>query len=309
MQKIPVVFCFDNNWELPAGVCLTSLLVNAKPDTFYDVFILHSDKCTFLDGKLSELPLQYNNCKITFRCVGKEFENAFEIRGITVSTYYRLLIPEIIPEYDKIIYSDVDVIFRKDMSQIYESTDLTGLYMAGVVDPSPDVYDYHEYIKGLDLLPEDYIYAGNLIINSELIRKDGIVQKFIKEAGQSKYMYQDMDIVNIVCKGKTKKISPEFCLSLAVRKCAINQAEPLFYTKQELEESMKDGIIHYTGPKPWVQYCPDFDIWWEYYRKSIFFDQKFYFEFFNRKMNEYDYLPLWKRVKILLRWFLYRKTA
>ena len=305
MKKIPVVFSFDKNWELPAGVCLTSLLVNAKEDTFYDIFILHSEKCTFCDSKLNELPFKYSNCSITFRSVGREFENAFEIRGITVATYYRLLIPEIIPEYDKIIYSDVDVIFRKDLSEIYESTDLTGFYMAGVVDPSPDAHSHHKYIRKLNLLPEEYIYAGNLIINSELLREDGIVEKFIQEAGHSKYDLQDMDIINSICKGKIKKISPEFCLSLTVRKCAINQPAPLFYTKQELDESLKDGIIHYTGPKPWVKYCPDFDIWWEYYRKSIFFDQKYYFDFFNRKMNEFDLLPLWKRIKILVRWFVF----
>jgi len=306
MKKIPVVFCFDDNWELPAGVCLTSLLVNANPDTFYDIFILHSAGCTFPDGKLNELPVRYGNCRITFRSVGREFENAFEIRGITVATYYRLLIPEIVPEYDKIIYSDVDVIFRKDLTQIYESTDLTNLYVAGVVDPTPDAYSHHKHIKNLGLAPESYVYAGNLIINSKQLRKDGIVQKFIKEANHSKHSLQDMDIINIVCKGKIKKIAPEFCLSLTVRLCAFSQDEPLFYTNQELDESLKDGIVHYTGPKPWIQICPDFDIWWEYYRKSIFFDQKYYFDFFNRKMDEYDLLPLWKRIKILARWFVFR---
>ena len=304
MNKIPVVLCFDDNIEMPAGVCLTSLLVNAKPDTFYDIFILHSDKCSFLNGKLNELPLRYNNCSITFRSAGEEFKHAFEIRGITIAAYYRLLIPEIIPEYDKVIYSDVDVIFRKDLTEIYETTDMTDYYVAGVVDPNPDVYEYHKYIRGLGLIPDYYIYSGNLIINSKLMQEDGVVSKFIKEAARSKYKFQDMDIINIVCKSKIKRIAPEFCLSMAVRECAIYQKEQSIYTKQELEESLQNGIIHYTGPKPWVQYCPDFDIWWEYYRKSIFFDQKYYFDFFNRKMNEYDLLPLWKRIKILARWFI-----
>jgi lipopolysaccharide biosynthesis glycosyltransferase len=168
------------------------------------------------------------------------------------------------------------------------------------------VYKYHKHIRDLGLLPEEYIYAGNIIMNSSLMREDGVVPKFIKEAGHSKYKYQDMDILNIVCKGKIKIIAPEFCLSMAVRECAMYQKEQSIYTKQELEDSLQYGIVHYTGPKPWVRYCPDFDIWWEYYRKSIFFDQKYYFDFFNRKMNEYDFLPLWKRIKILVRWFVFR---
>ena len=184
---------------------------------------------------------------------------------------------------------------------------MTGFYMAGVVDPLPDEFVF-SYIKKLNLLPEDYIYSGNLIIHSKLIREDGIVQQFIKEANHSAYKYQDMDIINIVCKGKIKKIAPDFCLSISVRKCAVYQIETPVYTKQDLEESLKDGIVHYNGAKPWVQYCPDFDIWWEYYRKSIFFDQKYYFDFFNRKMNDYDLLPLWKRIKILLRWFVYKAS-
>ena len=38
MNVVPIVFAFDNNLILPACVCISSLLVNAKCDTFYDVF-------------------------------------------------------------------------------------------------------------------------------------------------------------------------------------------------------------------------------------------------------------------------------
>ena len=305
MNNIPIVFCFDDNLEMPAGVCITSLLVNANADTFYDIFILHSDKCTFLEGKLNELPERYGNCRITFRSVGREFENAFEIRAITYTAYYRLLIPEIIPEYDKIIYSDVDVIFRSDLSQLYESTDLTDFYMAGVVSVSAGVdAGYTKYVKGLGLNPLDYIYSGNLIINSKRLREDGIVPQFIEKASRMKYRFQDMDIINIVCKGRIKRLPPVFCLSVAINKYASFRIETSCYTQKELEEALQHGIIHYNGAKPWKQYCPHFDIWWEYYRKSIFFDQQYYFDFFAQKMHEYDLLPLWERVKILLRYFI-----
>jgi len=305
MKTIPISFCFDNNFEMPACVCLTSLLVNAEADTFYDIFILHSDKCTFSAGKINELPERYRNCKITYRSVGREFEKAFEIRGITFAAYYRLLIPTIIPEYDKIIYSDVDVIFRNDLTHIYESTDLTDFYMAGVVSVSAcDDTGYTKYLEGLGLNPLDYIYSGNLIINSKRLREDGIVPKFIEEASRTKYKYQDMDIINIICNGRIKRLPPAFCLSVSVNKYASYRLENPCYSQQELEEALQHGIIHYNGAKPWKQYCPHFDIWWEYYRKSIGYDQQYYFDFFAQKMHEYDLMPLWERVKILLRWFI-----
>ena len=44
MKTVPIAFAFDNNLVFPACVCLSSLLMNAKDDTFYDIFILHSSK-------------------------------------------------------------------------------------------------------------------------------------------------------------------------------------------------------------------------------------------------------------------------
>ena len=43
----------------------------------------------------------------------------------------------------------------------------------------------------------------------------------------------------------------------------------------------------------------------EYYRKSPVFDQKFYFDFYYSRLNELDQLPLLKRIKILVRYFVY----
>ena len=36
MKTVPIVFAFDNNLILPACVCISSLLMNAKEETFYD---------------------------------------------------------------------------------------------------------------------------------------------------------------------------------------------------------------------------------------------------------------------------------
>ncbi|UIR56008.1 glycosyltransferase family 8 protein [Sphingobacterium sp. SRCM116780] len=304
MKIIPIVFCFDDNWEMPAGVCITSLLENANIDTFYDIFILYSSQSTFVQyDRLSALMNRYKNCKITYRSVGNQFEKAFQIRGITNSTYFRLLIPELIPEYDKIMYHDVDVIFRQDLAEIFESTDLTDFYVAGVTSPG----GLNEGVKkdrlklGLD--SKDYILAGNIIFNNALLRQDGIVELFKKEVQTSQYQFQDMDIINIVCKGKTKRMAPVFCATIQIFNLAANQVKQDYYSLTELKEAEKMGIVHYNGPKPWVKYCPNFDIWWEYYRRSIFFDSKYYFDFFNDKIDEYDRLSLKKRIKILVRYF------
>lgn len=304
---VPIVFTFDGNLIMPAGICISSLLMNADAGTFYDIYILHSEKCDFSKTKLANIPKYYPNCKINFRIVNSEFVTAYEIRGITTTAYYRLLIPEIIPEYDKVLYSDVDVIFREDLSKYYQ-VDLDGYYMAGVDNASalrPNVQKYVKEKLGIDH-KYGHFYSGNLVINSKKIKEDNIIPKF-RELARKDFHQQDMDIINIACYGKIKPLSPAFCLTNYLTEILIKRRSEMlsFFTEEEIEHALKYGIVHYNGPKPWKQFCVNFDIWWEYYRKSPFFDPKYYFDFFYGKLDELDQLPLMKRIKILVRYFVY----
>ena len=306
-MKIPIVFTFDANLIMPASICISSLLMNANADTFYDIFILHSEKCDFSKSQLVDIPNHYSNCKITFRTVNSEFVTAYEIRGITTTAYYRLLIPDLIPEYEKILYSDVDVIFREDLSKYYQ-IDLDGYYMAGVDNAStlrPNVQKYIKEKLGIDH-KYGHFYSGNLIINSKKIKEDNIIPQF-RELAKRNFHQQDMDIINIACYGKIKALTPAFCLTNYLTEILVKRKTEMlsFFTKEEIIHALKYGIVHYNGPKPWKQYCVNFDIWWEYYRKSPFYDEQFYLDFFNDKQNELDKLSLVKRIKLLIRFFVY----
>lgn len=300
--KIPIVFCFDDNLIIPAGVCITSLLENAKSNTYYDIFILHNDICEFpYSGYLEKLHDRYQNFSITYRSVGNVFQGAFEIRGITISSYYRLLIPTIVTEYDKIMYHDVDVIFRVDLSEIYTNTDINDFYIAGVAIPNPD---YGEYIRNtIGVNPNQYIASGNIILNSKKIMEDELVPKLMEKAKQ-KWKYQDMDIINIVFKDRIKYLPPYFGIVSRTTSAILKDPNQNYYSKQEAQYAIKYGTIHYNGAKPWKTWCLNFDIWWEYYRNSVFYDPELYFDFYSSKLDEYDNLSLWKRIKILLRYFI-----
>ncbi|ATC36149.1 glycosyltransferase family 8 protein [Elizabethkingia anophelis] len=299
-NNIPIVFCFDDNLIMPAGICISSLLENAKPSTFYDIYILHNEGCKYpKSGYLERLFSQFVNFKINYRNVGDAFRDAFEIRGITVSAYYRLLIPEIIPEYKTIFYFDVDIIFRNDLSEFYESCDLTGYYIGGVSTPYSDISDYIESV--MNTRPDQYICSGTLLINSKLIREDQVIHQF-KNAATKNWKYQDQDIINIVCKDKIKFLQPWFGVIGTISEI-ISDTRQIYYSKEEVEFAIQYGTIHYNGAKPWRQFCYNFDIWWEYYRRSVYFDSKFYFDFYHSKQSDLDTLTLSKRIKLLAKYF------
>ena len=310
MNTVPIAFAFDNNLVMPACVCISSLLMSAEPDTFYDIFILHSPKEELTKEKLDLLPHYYSNCRLQYRKVDATFDDAFEIRGITTPTYYRLLIPDLIPEYDKVIYSDVDVIFRMDLSQLYQS-DLAGYLLAATKDLGPNLSkEGKEYIVStLGLIQGNYLQAGFIIMNNALMRKDK-KEKQLKALAKQKYKHQDQDILNIACQGKVLYLPPCYNMTNYSYNYMLHNYDMVetLYTDEEIRFALSHGNIHYNGQKPWKGYCINFDIWWEYYRKSPFFDEKFYYDFFAKKLDEYDRLSLWKRIKILGRYFIHGRT-
>ena len=294
MKTVPVAFAFDNNLILPACVCISSLMMNADKDTFYDIFVLYSDKSGLDRRSIDSIPVHYANCRLNYCPVDGSFEQAFETRGITVATYYRLLLPELITEYDKIIYSDVDMIFRMDLSEVY-GTDVSGNYLAATHDVginlSPAGRKYIASMRGLEA--GEYVQGGFLLMNLRKMREDGMAEKFRALVG-GKFRYQDQDILNL-----------SYSFYYAVHHMQEFQA---LCGTDDTAEAMDAGNLHFNGHKPWKKYCVNFDIWWEYYRKSPVFDRQFYFDFFYSRLNEFDRLSLWKRIKILVRYFVYGRS-
>lgn len=303
MNTVPIVFAFDNNIIMPACVCLSSLMMSAGKDTFYDIFILHSTHENLKKEDLDCIPQAYPNCRIQYISVDDSFETAYEVRHVTKATYYRLLIPDIIKDYDKVIYSDVDIIFRLDLWNVYRQ-DITGYYVAATYDIGMNQDD--KYLLSVGIEKWQYLQAGFVVMNLKEMRRDGMVDKF-KTLAKHDYRYQDQDILNISCKGKIKFLPP--CYN--VNDCALiymywhPEQLPDAFSEYDCEYARQKGNVHYSGYKPWKRYSIAFDVWWEYYRKTPFFDEEKYFKFFFDKTMLLDSLTLWKRIKILLRFFVY----
>lgn len=307
MNVVPIVFAFDDNLVFPACVCLSSLMMSAHEDTFYDIFILHSASAGLRHGELDRVWDYYPHCRIQYVAVDDTFDGAYEVRGVTTPTYYRLLIPQLIPQYDKILYSDVDVIFRNDLREVYDMP-LGGKYLAATYDLGVMTEaNGHAHVKNVDGLNANcYIQAGFLVMNSKAIREAGLVQRFKDEAAKC-YKYQDQDVLNVVC-GRNVAILP-YQWNVTTYVCQnLNLCQTYGEGKADVWPVLKmteKSTIHYNGQKPWKGWCVNFDIWWEYYRRSPFYDEKFYFDFFYDKLNELEQLSLWKRVKVLVRYFVF----
>ncbi len=258
--NIPIVFAFDKKCVLPAAVTIQSLMDSAAAGTVYDMHILHPD----LPGRVKDGFLKMTaptRHKLTFHFVDvNRFEGAPKNRGSWGPiVYYRLLIPEILTGYDKVIYSDVDVFFKKDMGALF----CTGIEdcevgaVAGEINALDTVC--HKYF------PEnkkELIYmSGFLLMNLKRMRAEQTVQKFfdtIRAFGPRLDMF-DLDVLNLTCT-RVKALPFDYAVLesiYALPKMEDSQEYPWLcrvHGHDALKAARDDpAIIHYAGElgKPW----------------------------------------------------------
>ena len=249
---IPIVLSSDEHYAPYLYTSMISILENSNKKTFYEFYILvPANFSKNIEERIQKINDNYK-CSINFIYIKNAFKNYIQkIPHITIPTYYRLLIGNLLPrEISKCIYLDTDICVMKDLSELY-SIDLNHNYIAGVISPG---YYFSEKrnCKRLKLpTMKNYVNAGVLVMNLEKIRRDKMTQKFINLAKRN-YDSQDQDVLNVACFGKIITLPPKY--NALVQR--LEENHPLLrnlFTEQEIFEAKKTPyIIHYADKKkPW----------------------------------------------------------
>lgn len=269
MRKIPIVFAADYNYAFPVSVAIISLLENKENNTFYDIYILAPDIFPKNVRKIfKDLHSFYSGFRIDFVLVEEEvFVKAKVISSyITLATYYRLLIPELITDYDKCIYLDCDTIIECDLSELYQ-TDIEQYYMAAVKEYGgiKEAREAHRVQIGIPSMDE-YVNAGMLLMNLVKMKEDNIVNVMLPLMEKG-FIAGDQDALNIACYGKIKLLPIRYNLFERYylhKKLLLRDNVP----SHEVAEAEKEkGIIHFAGGnmKPWYNLRTEgSNIWWMY---------------------------------------------
>ena len=169
-------------------------------------------------GLFSAIKEKYSNFTCQYLTVPTETfkDAALTNEHITVETYYRLLISDLLPEYEKCLYLDGDIIVQCDVAELL-NTDLEENYLAAIKDIGMQCGQgtyYTEHQKELEFDSMDsYFNAGILVLNLRQIRKDGMKDKFLK-AIEKRYTIEDQDILNVTCLGRVHYLPVIYNLSL-----------------------------------------------------------------------------------------------
>lgn len=271
MQKIAIVFATDNNFILQTFVAIASILKNRKENYFADFYILIADHENPCSSKYEQkLNKKFQNFSINFQKVQSELFATMNlcIKHITLPTYYRLMIPEVLKQYDKCIYLDGDIVICGDIIQLYQY-DLQGCAIAGV-KMSRMAYDnqmrrqYAEMniFKTLDT----YINAGVLLMDLKKLREQEMTKKFMKCAADNSFPMQDQDVINVCCNTDIAILPYRF--NVLLKEYATDrEIMGHIYGREEVERAYESPfLIHYADPytKPWKNiYAVLTKEWWE----------------------------------------------
>lgn len=201
---IPIFFACDNQYIKYTMVAMKSMIENASKEYMYHMHILHTDVSAAMQERAKEL--ENANTRIYFDDVTErlaKLDGELPVRDYySHTTYYRLFIPDMYPQYDKAIYIDSDTITIGDISKLYEQN-IDGYYVAGVRDQvviqDETFGEYVEKVLGLDR--HAYFNAGMLLMNCKAFREENLLQKFIQLLNTYTFVVaQDQDYLNIICK-------------------------------------------------------------------------------------------------------------
>lgn len=267
-QNIPVVWGADKKYILQAFVVMRTILLHSKEK--YHFFILTSD---YIDEEVREvteiLSKEYDNFKISVKVIDPTCFEKAQICNTHLSkaAYFRLLIPELIQEYDKCIYLDCDIIVHGDLKELYE-IELGNNYLAGVKDchiiADTSRERQHQRILGLPTRAQ-YINSGVLVMGLKRLRRDKMVPLFMEQLKEENW-YEDQDVLNACCYPFIKTIPLKYNLFHFYLGTSIKFLYELPYGRQDFDfDHDVPYILHIGGAfKAW----DDFHVkgareWWK----------------------------------------------
>ena len=261
-KVVPIFTATDDNYIPFLAVTLQSMIENASKNYKYVVKVLNTGISDENIAKIKKY--ESKNLSVEFVDVRKSLEDLglrlHTAIYYTQTTYYRLFIPTLYPQYDKVLYIDCDIVIQGDISKLYNiniGNNLVGATTDQFVMATPLVQPYITKGLGFSKLT-NYFNAGVLVMNLKEMRKQKFEERFVDLLAKYKFIVQDQDYLNVICKDKVHYISG----SWDVMPC------------KENFDAKKANLIHYNLIwKPWHAEIPGSEEFWKYVDKTEYADQ------------------------------------
>lgn len=264
-REIPVFFAVDNGYCPFLAVAIQSLIDNSSADNRYLIKILNTDISN--ENKRRIAKYERSNVDIEFvdlnYYIQKIKDKLYTRDYYSKTTYFRLFLPNLYPQYDKVLYLDSDIVILDDIAKLYNiepGTDLVAAAPDDIIQFNEVFQVYAEKVVGVADYRR-YFNAGVLLMNLHEMRRFRFQEKFIYSLDRITFaVAQDQDYLNRLCKGRVKLIERTW------------NRMPIEDPKIRTEDVK---LVHYNlAFKPWhfedILYK---EFFWLYAQETEFFDE------------------------------------
>ena len=261
---IPIFYACDDNFVKYTIVSLYSMIQNASVEYRYKVYVLHTEISEETQRKVQAL--KNDNFSIEFVDMTdylKSISDKLPLRDYySKTTYYRLFIAEMYPEYNKAIYIDSDTIVQGDISEFY-NTDIKDAYVGACHEQVMlQVDEFGTYVeKVVGVSRYNFFNAGILLINCDQFRLKFVLDKFLDYLHYYNFVVtQDEDYLNLICKDHVYWIDQRW------------NTEVFCEISYPIEQA---NMLHYImTSKPWhYEDCKHADIFWRYAKETSVYEE------------------------------------
>lgn len=263
-KVIPIFFAVDDEYTPFLSVALQSLIDNSSKENYYSIKILYTNISQENQNKINKY--EKENVNIEFvdlnYYIDKVKDKLYTRDYYSKTTYFRLFIPELYPQYDKVLYLDIDIVILSDIADLYNIDMENNLVAAAPDDVIQTIEVFQNYAEKVVGVADykNYFNAGVLLMNLDELRKFKFQEKFLYLLSTVKFsVAQDQDYLNRLCKGRVKLIENTW------------DRMPIGGDTVKREDI---HLIHYNlAFKPWhfedILYKEYF---WQYAQKTEYFD-------------------------------------
>lgn len=260
--SIPVVASTANNkYALPLAILLKSLEQKLNDGETVIVYILFSE---FDEALKSELERNIDNEKLALNWIKIDpgiTEGLKTSYWWTLDVYYRILLEQLLPQHDKVIYLDADIIVNRSIYEMWEM-DIDNWHLMAIPHATKEAglvtgrYGLPVYkVLGIPETTRTF-NSGVLVIHLKLWRRDQICRSifnYLREY-EDHVLWLDQDALNAVLYSKWKEIPYEWNVQLEDFSAAMAGAVDAFLTQREcMRIMMSPALIHFAGSKkPWL---------------------------------------------------------
>lgn len=278
-DNIAVALAANDRYVPYVATVLTSIYEHSSKSHNYDILIMNKDITSANQTRLKRIFQDHHNFSLRFVDISRyetRFQNLFLRGHFSIETWFRLLMPEIMPDYDKVIYLDSDLVVNADLAELYH-TNLKDYLLAACHDADTaglyNGYDPHKrsYMDQVLKLhnPYDYFQAGVIVFNLAEFRKNFSTTEMFQLAASREWELLDQDVLNCLAQGKVKFIDMAWNVMYDWKNIRIKDIishAPKHLADEYAAARKSPNIIHYAGPdKPWHDPSVDFgEVFWYY---------------------------------------------